>query len=111
MLNDAQLHDLRIAANNDGADDDPALSEPRIISDRSEIDELTRRLHEVASSDDLKIPQALRRFDDNENDGDSPSVSGQQSSIDTEGIVLRRKDSTNFGLPYGMPPRGATTRS
>ena len=87
----------------DGTDEDPALSEPRIISGASEMEDLDRRLQQVASDPDMHLPQVVNSNSYMHDKVDSGAGSGRQSAGDAvEGIVLKRKASTNFGVPFGM---------
>lgn len=97
---------------NDGVDDDPALQEPRIISGASEMEDLDRRLKQVASNPDMHQPQALQSEPYMQSSVENGSDSGGHSAGDAvEGVILKRKASTNFGVAWGMARNDVPKRS
>lgn len=105
MIEQRPLNDIdgQRFSGTDGVDEDPELQEPRIISGAFEIEDLDRRLKQVESDPEMHQPQVLQSEPYMQSCVDAGSGSGGQSAGDpVEGVILKRKASTNFGVAWGM---------
>lgn len=88
-----------------GLDEDPALSEPRILQHADDFMALDRKLQRVASDPDMNPPAASSSSANVEADANTEAGLNERAADPEDplqGIKLKRKPSTNFGAPLGQ---------